>query len=525
MDISHPYSALNGVELQPLEADDDLLHDPPLNGVELQPLEADDMLLGFLSEAETIGRPSHCDVDDESPPGEDEERGQLLVTKSNREVSFQLAGAFDRIPLRVYMPMLLQALLPTVYNIVRLSFLGDLPADEGIQIAAQIVWVQVVLEIVDDVLMRPLYNVVGERVDDREFTKNMIITGACASLALHLAIAIPIAASVPGLCPLIGIPMTSETLDSSSRYIRLEMIGVILNSGARFLLVAFTHLSWTRTVLDSLILKTIACIVGDIFLLSHWSCSFKIGVNGIAFSNIIACFLALCYGAITVRREYKDVPWERDWDWLRLWPSSIGCCAGVESCFRNLAYVFVVLRMLNFIKEQSTYTYGADFTPGWLLLLYLPLAELLKQDVVSPSSVRGPSLHLLPSVLHPLGKTGFYLFLALALFALWLVSQPLWHGFLKQVMHVEGPIPIIETIRRLMPFVLFYMIDTLMESVFYGRPTKKTLRITSVINNTLLLIPFGLFEIGWLRPTLQTIIYIFGANLIFNFIVHVRSHC
>ena len=43
-----------------------------------------------------------------------------------------------RIQWRLYLSLVARALLPTIYSSLRLSLLGDLPSDQGVNIASQV---------------------------------------------------------------------------------------------------------------------------------------------------------------------------------------------------------------------------------------------------------------------------------------------------------------------------------------------------------------------------------------------------
>ena len=43
-----------------------------------------------------------------------------------------------RLQWRLYLSLVARALLPTIYSSLRLSLLGDLPSDQGVNIASQV---------------------------------------------------------------------------------------------------------------------------------------------------------------------------------------------------------------------------------------------------------------------------------------------------------------------------------------------------------------------------------------------------
>ena len=58
-----------------------------------------------------------------------------------------------------------------------------------------------------------------------------------------------------------------------------------------------------------------------------------------------------------------------------------GGISGLESLVRNLAFMLMIVRMVNVVGEQGTFWVANNFIWGWLLLPVLQLGELIKADV------------------------------------------------------------------------------------------------------------------------------------------------
>ena len=71
----------------------------------------------------------------------------------------------------VYLALLIRLIMPTVYQTVRVSILGNLPDTSQINIASQMAWVNVVIEIIDESLILPLYFCLGDSINDANITK------------------------------------------------------------------------------------------------------------------------------------------------------------------------------------------------------------------------------------------------------------------------------------------------------------------------------------------------------------------
>ena len=97
----------------------------------------------------------------------------------------------------------------------------------------------------------------------------------------------------------------------------------------------------------------------------------------------------------------------------------------MESFVRNLAFIIMIIRMVNIISEQGSYWVANNFIWGWLLLPALALSDLMKKEVAEDKeNIRNNTLG--------------YFILSTIFVVLWLVSIPLWKPFLQYIMNVTG---------------------------------------------------------------------------------------
>jgi hypothetical protein len=82
-----------------------------------------------------------------------------------------------RIEYSLYLSLLLKPLLPTIYSTIRVSLIGSLPSDSGINIASQEVWFSHFFKALQEVLIIPLYFTFGQTITDDNVTFNKTKTG------------------------------------------------------------------------------------------------------------------------------------------------------------------------------------------------------------------------------------------------------------------------------------------------------------------------------------------------------------
>ena len=98
-------------------------------------------------------------------------------------------------------------------------------------------WVNLMLEVVQEALILPLFYCIGITIANREETINRVRTGMAVTLGLYLAFTVVILLFATQLTE--WMAQNPDTIDATAEYIRLEMIGTTLFSMVRFLIIVF----------------------------------------------------------------------------------------------------------------------------------------------------------------------------------------------------------------------------------------------------------------------------------------------
>ena len=202
-----------------------------------------------------------------------------------------LSKSLQRFEWKLYFPLLLTAVLPTVYTTVRIRYLGDLPDAWGFDIASQLAWVNLLLEVVQEALILPLFYCIGITISNREETINKVRTGMTVTFGLYVFFTILMLLFATELTA--WMAQNPDTVAATAQYIRLEMFGTTLFSLVRFLMIVFILLGMKREIYTILAIQVVISILCDTFFLSSLDVSLQLGVNGIALSNAIASTLPL----------------------------------------------------------------------------------------------------------------------------------------------------------------------------------------------------------------------------------------
>ena len=138
-----------------------------------------------------------------------------------------------------------------------------------------------------------------------------------------------------------------------------------------------------KTIACCLLLKMILNIVLDVTFLSSLTFSLQLGVDGVAYTNIIteaATLVMICSLLfIRLRPHWRS---EMSFQWMVTWLNK-GLYSGLDSLVRNLVYMLVILRSMNLLASAGLYWTTNSFIWSYLLLPFLPLSEILRVDIAT----------------------------------------------------------------------------------------------------------------------------------------------
>ena len=176
-------------------------------------------------------------------------------------MQIEMRKSLDRFNWKLYAALLLTAVLPTIYTTVRINYLGDLPGDWGFNIASQLAWVNLMLEVVQEALILPLFYCIGITITNREETINRVRTGMAVTLGLYLAFTVAILLFATQLTE--WMAQNPDTIDATAEYIRLEMFGTTLFSLVRFLIIVFILLDMKEHIYAILGIQGVTSVIFD----------------------------------------------------------------------------------------------------------------------------------------------------------------------------------------------------------------------------------------------------------------------
>lgn len=418
----------------------------------------------------------------------------------------RVVRALKTVNYRLWFAILATMLLPTVYQTVRIYFLGDIPSDWGVNIASQLSWVNLLYEVVQEAMILPLFFLLGKSLQNREEFANKVRTGLAVTAIVYLIVSAIIVACARPL--VIFMAQNGELIDATVTYIRLETLAALFSTLWRFMMLVLVTVKKDRYLYIVLGVQMALSVVLDTFLVSNLSVLANMGVNGIAVTNIVVNALILILAIVLLKREKIAVFSREKWDfrWLKEW-FKVGKFSGMESLLRNLVFMIMVVRMVNLVAEQGNYWIANNFIWQWLLLPGLALADFIKKEVgENKENIRD--------------KTFGYITLVMIFALVWLVSIPLWKPFLQYVMNAAEYETVYKIVLIETGFYMTFLFNScIFDSTFYGLGKTNYMLIQSMcIDGFYYGVMFILYLSGIFVPTLLGICLMFGIGMALDFV-------
>jgi Na+-driven multidrug efflux pump len=412
----------------------------------------------------------------------------------------KLKNSIKSINYKLFVALLLMGLIPTIYTTVRIFFLGQMPGEWGFNIASQLSWVNLLYEIIQEALILPLFYFIGKALGNHDELQNRVRTGMLLTFIVYTILSIIIMATA---VPLIRfMAQSNELIEETATYIRLETIANIFATLVKFGIIVLTTIKKEKYLYIVLGIQMLLSILLDTFFISSLKISLNLGVNGIAYTNIIVNVLLLVITISILNKENIKLfaKGELKFGWMKEW-IKVGGISGLESFVRNIAFMLMIVRMVNVVGEQGTFWVANNFIWGWLLLPILQLGELIKRDCgeIGLEAVKQKSLG--------------YFVITFVIVVLWFITIPLWEPFIKNIMNVGSAHEVYFIALISVGFYVLFAFNNVIDSIFYGLGKTNYMLFQSLIINAVFYgTMFVLYATGVYQPTLTKIALMFAGG-------------
>lgn len=412
---------------------------------------------------------------------------------------------------RLYFALLLHGLCPTVYTTVRIFFLGQLPSEGAYSIAGQLGWMNLLYEILNEAILLPLFYFIGQVVQDRAVFTNRVKTGLLVVGSVYAAFSLVLILAVN---PLLGwMAADGSILSASASYIRIESVANIFGMLSSFVLVTLVTLNKRKYLYILTSARLVLSLLSDTFLISSLPFSLQLGVNGIGYSNILVNGLLFAVSLVLLSREGIHVfnAKKMSFGWMGDF-IKVGGVSGLESFVRNIAYMLMIVRMVNVVNEQGVYWVANSFIWGWLLLPVTQLGELIKQEVSTDHDALNTHSRSY------FGITGI-------ICLLWVISIPIWKPFMANVLGYTDVDRLFRLVLLLLGFYVLYAFQNVFDATFYALGKTNYMLFESIATNTVYYgTAYLLYRFGLWTPTLTGIALLFGFGIAFDSVVSFSAY-
>lgn len=398
---------------------------------------------------------------------------------------------------KLFLILIFGSLFPTIYKTFRIHLLGNLPSSDNINIAGQIAWLNILYEILNESFLLSIYFLIGKSIKAKFDLENKIKTGLISGLLIYFFLSTTLFFFANEIVTFMKQDKT--LILETTTYIKTESVANIFVFVSQFFFMILILLESKKNVFYFLFLQLISTVFSDVFLLSDLSYSFKFGVLGIAYSNIISNIILIIFSIYIIKKSKINISKFRNlkFSWLKEW-KSIGLFLGIESLIRNSIFILIILRLINQIGEPGNFWITNSFIWGWLLLPILQLGIIIKRDFGISQTKQFDQ------------KISFYLFLTTKIILIWIITIPFWKYFLANILNVSNTEYIFKIILLSIPFYIIFAFNNVFDSFFIGIGKTKYLLYQSIITN---IIYYGLIYFLVFYATFELNLII--LNLIF----------
>lgn len=403
--------------------------------------------------------------------------------------------------------LILSGLIPAIYSTSRVYFLGSIPDTWAFSIAAQVAWLNVGYEVINEAMLIPLAYILGQVVAADRVAFIERLNGAIAAvIAVYAVITFGVILFAPELTQ--AMQQSAELVDKTTSYIRLESIAILISSLVELCLLVLVLRDEQRKLYAFIALKSLLMISFDSLFVSQLSFSLQLGVNGVAYTNIIVNSLlfvaALCWfhreGLFNPKLAFHSLSWIKEW-------AKIGAKSGLESFVRNMAFIVMILQLVNQVQQAGVFWVSNQFIWGWLLLPVMALGQLIKRDAACSNGLS-------------VEKVNAYFKITGLIAMCWLLSIPLWDDFIAHIMGVSDHQQVTDLVLLVLGFYVVFAFNNVIDSYFYGIGRTDLMLYQSLAVNTLFYgSAFMAYQLGWFEPTLERIAIMFGLGVTFDAII------
>ena len=174
--------------------------------------------------------------------------------------------SFYRFDKGLYLTLLIRLLFPSIYNTIRVYILGTVNQNDTIDIIAQLQWVTILLEVIEEGLLQPLYHCFGQSMSN-DVLQPRVRSGFFICLIFYVVFCVITGIFAPQLVDIMGIDNRMD-LRTVIVYIRLELCGIFIKGLSKIFYIILVLKKKSLCLNIILFSKLFCSILMDIFFFS-----------------------------------------------------------------------------------------------------------------------------------------------------------------------------------------------------------------------------------------------------------------
>lgn len=420
-----------------------------------------------------------------------------------KKKEFLLFRELARINYKLLLFLALGSLIPLLYSTFRIYWIGQMEDGSAFNIAAQVTWMSLLYEVLNEALLLPLAFILGQVIQDKVVWQQRIATTLSLFFIIYLAVTLLFFTYVPDAVSF--MQQSPQLYVQTVQYIRLEAVAILFSSLFSYFQLILILKNHRKFLYLLLILQSALILILDSILVSSLSFSLQLGLFGVALCNIAVSLILACISCAALYAQgirlsqirLKGNVWIKDY-------YQKAAISGIESGIRNIVFALIILKMINMVERSGDFWLMNQFIWGWLLLPVFAIAQLVKQDA---------AVH---QALNPL-RIKAYLALMTGVILLWFCTMPWWETFIRQVMGIEHAQQITHWVIGMIGCYMLFAWNSVFDQYFYGiGRIDLILYQTIAVNGLFYSAVYLLYVMNLITVSLPNILFIFGLSLVLD---------
>jgi Na+-driven multidrug efflux pump len=418
---------------------------------------------------------------------------------------------------KLFLLIFLYMALPQFYRSYSVYLVGNaLPDTHALATVAQWQFVELLLEVVQETFVLAIFYFVGKGIQSRVGPGASIRTALTTIFLFSIVIAAVLFGFSSNFVSIIGTPSDIQAVTVDFLRIKTASIPILLLCTASVMIIE--TINRKKLILALAVLQVLYRFIFDSLFYGGHSFSLHIGVIAVAWSDLAASLVLLTTILILIRRTLIT-HLQHWWSVFSLldWKTylSVGGWSGLDSLVRNLAYFFMVVRLLNLIGSDAIGGYYLAMNILWSFLLVpiLALSETTKVLIANHSQDIFKVRRLWITALIIAGLT----------LVLWLLALPFWRAF-ASLLNPDAEI-VGFSLKALTVLIVPYMLlalNTVTDAIFYGVGKTRYLAYQAILTNgTVYVIAYVLYLTRLWTPDFTSVLVLFSIGIVVDSILTV----